>query len=71
MSTTTPTSVLRVTVGSGSAAHVFEALTGGAKAGELRQGGKAYARALCGKGGELRLAGDAATDCKRCLQIVG
>ncbi len=70
MSTTAPTTLLLVTVGDGGSAHVFEAMAGGAKEGELREGGRAFDRVVCGKAGELRLAASSAAECRRCRQIV-
>lgn len=62
--------VLRVKVGSGKKAHLFVVRTDSSvKAYELRDGGYAYDRAMCGAGGRMELADDDLEDCSRCQEI--
>lgn len=65
------TNELRVRIGSGSRSHVFRAQDGSnMKLFTLRDGGTAYDRALCGTGGEMRLAADSMEPCKTCQSIL-
>lgn len=59
-----------VTVGSGSKAHVFRPRDGATyKVRTLDDGGSAYDRALCGSGGEMRMANDNDL-CKTCAGLL-
>lgn len=59
-----------VTVGSGAKAHVFRSQQGATyKVRTMQDGGSVYDRALCGSGGEMRLAADADL-CKTCASLL-
>lgn len=59
-----------VIVGSGSKAHVFRPLDGATyKVRTMHDGGSVYDRALCGSGGEMRLA-DGNDLCKTCSTLI-
>lgn len=62
---------IRVSIGSGSRAHVFRPRDGSnMKVFALRDGDTAYDRALCGAGGEMRVAADDMQLCKTCDSIL-
>lgn len=59
-----------VTVGSGAKAHVFRPMLGATfKVRTMQDGGSVFDRALCGSGGEMRLATDDDL-CKTCGSLL-
>ncbi|HKJ54762.1 MAG TPA: hypothetical protein VJ978_02135 [Nitriliruptoraceae bacterium] len=59
-----------VTVGSGAKAHVFRPHQGATyKVRTMQDGGSVFDRALCGSGGEMRLADDDDL-CKTCASLL-
>ena len=64
--------VLIVKVGGGKKAHHWLIKTDNSiKSFELRDGGYAFGRAVCGAGGKMVLAEDGLELCARCEEITG
>lgn len=62
---------VKVRVGSGGSAHIFEPhAAGDVKMNTLRDGGSVYDYVLCGVGGELVAAADLPL-CKTCERVAG